>query len=46
MYGYKAMGDAAVLPLAKFAGESFLIKLMEAAYGSERREQQIKSVQG
>jgi DNA (cytosine-5)-methyltransferase 1 len=44
--GYKAMGDAVVLPVVKFIGESFLTKLMEAAYGGEQSEQQIKSVQG
>jgi DNA (cytosine-5)-methyltransferase 1 len=42
--GYKAMGDAVVLPVAKFIGESFLTKLMGAAYGSEQSVQQIKSI--
>jgi DNA (cytosine-5)-methyltransferase 1 len=28
--GYKAMGDAVVLPVAKFIGKAFLTKLMEA----------------
>lgn len=31
--GYKAMGDAVVMPVATFIGESFLIKLMEMAHG-------------
>ena len=35
--GYKAMGDAVVVPVATFIGESFLIKLSEAAY-CERQE--------
>jgi DNA (cytosine-5)-methyltransferase 1 len=43
--GYKAMGDAVVLPVAKFIGESFLTKLMEAAYGNEQREQSVTSIQ-
>lgn len=30
--GYKAMGDAVVMPVAKFIGERFLIKLAEAIY--------------
>ena len=30
--GYKAMGDAVVLPVVTFIGESFLTKLAEAAY--------------
>jgi DNA (cytosine-5)-methyltransferase 1 len=30
--GYKAMGDAVVLPVATFLGKSFLMKLSEAAY--------------
>jgi DNA (cytosine-5)-methyltransferase 1 len=30
--GYKAMGDAVVMPVAAFIGRSFLIKLSEAAY--------------
>jgi DNA (cytosine-5)-methyltransferase 1 len=30
--GYKAMGDAVVLPVAAFLGKSFLTKLSEAAY--------------
>jgi DNA (cytosine-5)-methyltransferase 1 len=30
--GYKAMGDAVVLPVATFLGKSFLTKLSEAAY--------------
>lgn len=34
--GYKAMGDAVVLPVATFLGESFLSKLAEAAYGEQR----------
>jgi DNA (cytosine-5)-methyltransferase 1 len=32
--GYKAMGDAVALPVARFLGESFLTKLAEAAYGT------------
>ncbi|MDR1062128.1 MAG: DNA cytosine methyltransferase [Clostridiales bacterium] len=35
--GYKAMGDAVVLPVATFIGKSFLMKLTEIAY-SERYE--------
>jgi DNA (cytosine-5)-methyltransferase 1 len=35
--GYKAMGDAVVLPVATFIGVSFLTKLAEVAYG-ERYE--------
>ncbi|GHS96454.1 DNA (cytosine-5-)-methyltransferase [Synergistales bacterium] len=31
--GYKAMGDAVVLPVATFIGKTFLTKLAEAAYG-------------
>jgi DNA (cytosine-5)-methyltransferase 1 len=42
--GYKAMGDAVVLPVATFVGESFLTKLAEAAYG-EQRIQQTKVIQ-
>jgi len=30
--GYKAMGDAVVMPVAAFIGESFLVKLAEVAY--------------
>jgi DNA (cytosine-5)-methyltransferase 1 len=30
--GYKAMGDAVVIPVATFIGESFLTKLAEVAY--------------
>ena len=30
--GYKAMGDAVAAPVARFLGESFLMKLAEAAY--------------
>ncbi len=30
--GYKAMGDAVALPVARFIGENFLIKLAEAIY--------------
>jgi DNA (cytosine-5)-methyltransferase 1 len=41
--GYRAMGDAVALPVAKFIGETFLIKLMEAAYGNQRSGQQIKN---
>jgi DNA (cytosine-5)-methyltransferase 1 len=37
--GYKAMGDAVVLPVATFIGEMFLTKLAEAAYGEQRIRQ-------
>lgn len=30
--GYKAMGDAVVMPVVKFIGERFLVKLAEAVY--------------
>ncbi|NLF83114.1 MAG: DNA cytosine methyltransferase, partial [Candidatus Gastranaerophilales bacterium] len=30
--GYKAMGDAVALPVARFIGERFLIKIAEAVY--------------
>ena len=30
--GYKAMGDAVAMPVAKFIGERFLVKLAEVAY--------------
>ena len=30
--GYKAMGDAVALPVARFIGERFLLKIVEAAY--------------
>lgn len=30
--GYKAMGDAVAMPVAKFIGERFLIKIAEAVY--------------
>ena len=30
--GYKAMGDAVAAPVAKFLGETFLLKLAEAFY--------------
>jgi DNA (cytosine-5)-methyltransferase 1 len=30
--GYKAMGDAVALPVAKFIGERFLLKIAEAVY--------------
>ena len=33
--GYKAMGDAVVVPVATFVGNAFLTKLMEAAYGQQ-----------
>jgi DNA (cytosine-5)-methyltransferase 1 len=42
--GYKAMGDAVVLPVATFIGETFLTKLAEAAYG-EQYIQQIEVIQ-
>lgn len=31
--GYKAMGDAVVMPVAQFLGERFLTKIAEAVYG-------------
>lgn len=43
--GYKAMGDAVVLPVATFIGESFLSKLAEAAYGEQQYIQQIEVFQ-
>ena len=30
--GYKAMGDAVVVPVAKYIGEQFLVRLAEAIY--------------
>lgn len=30
--GYKAMGDAVVMPVARFLGEKFLLKIAEAVY--------------
>jgi DNA (cytosine-5)-methyltransferase 1 len=42
--GYKAMGDAVVIPVAKFVGEAFLTKLMGAAYGSKRCKHQVESI--
>jgi DNA (cytosine-5)-methyltransferase 1 len=42
--GYKAMGDAVVLPVVTFIGESFLTKLAEAAYG-QQHIQQIEVIQ-
>lgn len=30
--GYKAMGDAVALPVARFVGEKFLVKIAEAVY--------------
>lgn len=33
--GYKAMGDAVVMPVAKFIGERFLVKLAEAIYDEQ-----------
>jgi len=30
--GYKAMGDAVALPVARFIGERFLLKIAEAVY--------------
>lgn len=35
--GYKAMGDAVALPVAKFIGERFLTKIAEAVYNDEQR---------
>ena len=34
--GYKAMGDAVALPVARFVGEAFLVKIAEAAYDDQR----------
>lgn len=34
--GYKAMGDAVAMPVAKFIGERFLTKLAEAVYDEKR----------
>ena len=34
--GYKAMGDAVALPVARFIGERFLLKIAEAAYDDRR----------
>jgi DNA (cytosine-5)-methyltransferase 1 len=31
--GYRAMGDAVALPVVRFIGEKFLVKIAEAAYG-------------
>ena len=41
--GYKAMGDAVVIPVATFVGESFLAKLAEVAYSecSEHRKLRV-----
>lgn len=36
--GYKAMGDAVVLPVASFVGHSFLLPLAEVIYGEQRRQ--------
>jgi DNA (cytosine-5)-methyltransferase 1 len=30
--GYKAMGDAVALPVARFLGEKFLVRIAEAVY--------------
>jgi len=40
--GYKAMGDAVVLPVATFIGESFLIKLSEAAYCEYQEHKELR----
>jgi DNA (cytosine-5)-methyltransferase 1 len=42
--GYKAMGDAVVMPVATFIGESFLTKLAEAAYGEQQYIQTAESI--
>ena len=34
--GYKAMGDAVALPVARFIGETFLVKIAEAVYYDKR----------
>jgi len=36
--GYRAMGDAVVMPVATFIGKSFLTKLAEASYGQQHDE--------
>lgn len=36
--GYKAMGDAVAMPVAKFIGERFLIKIAEAVYNDKSRK--------
>ncbi len=41
--GYKAMGDAVVLPVASFIGESFLIKLAEVIYGRIQSPERVSS---
>jgi DNA (cytosine-5)-methyltransferase 1 len=43
--GYKAMGDAVVAPVARFVGQVFLTKLMEAAYGKQQYYGQTESLQ-
>lgn len=42
--GYKAMGDAVVMPVATFIGETFLTKLAEAAYGQQQYIYALESV--
>jgi len=42
--GYKAMGDAVALPVAKFVGQSFLIRLAEVAHGKRPHSQQDKGI--
>ena len=43
--GYKAMGDAVVIPVATFIGASFLVKLAEVAY-YERHELRKLQISG
>ena len=40
--GYKAMGDAVVIPVVSFIGESFLAKLSEAAYNEYKNLEQAR----
>jgi DNA (cytosine-5)-methyltransferase 1 len=42
--GYKAMGDAVVMPVATFIGKSFLMELAEAAYGEQQYLQTAESI--
>ncbi|MDR1539290.1 MAG: DNA cytosine methyltransferase [Clostridiales bacterium] len=35
--GYRAMGDAVALPVAKFIGKVFLVRLAAAIYGTDKR---------
>jgi DNA (cytosine-5)-methyltransferase 1 len=42
---YKAMGDAVVAPVARFVGQVFLTKLVEAAYGEQQHYEQTEILQ-